>query len=310
MEARIRRLIRWNAAVMVIRANIEHPGLGGHLSTYASAASLYEVGFNHFFRGKDHEGGGDQIFYQGHGTPGHVRALVPRVPLRRGPARQLPPGDARQGRAVVVSAPAADAGLLGVPDGVDGTRPDQRDLPGALQPLPARARHQGHVPAARVVLHRRRRDGRARVDGGAHARVARAARQPDLRRQLQPAASRRSGPRQRQGDPGARVALPRRRLARDQGRLGTRVGSAARARRRRRARRQDEHHDRTASSSATRSPTARTSASTSSGPTRDCGGSSSTCPTPTCSACAAADTTTASCTPRTRSRRSSRARRS
>jgi pyruvate dehydrogenase E1 component len=70
MEARIRRLIRWNAAVMVIRANIEHPGLGGHLSTYASAASLYEVGFNHFFRGKDHEGGGDQIFYQGHGTPG------------------------------------------------------------------------------------------------------------------------------------------------------------------------------------------------------------------------------------------------
>jgi pyruvate dehydrogenase E1 component len=70
MEARIRRLIRWNAAVMVIRANIEHPGLGGHLSTYASSASLYEVGFNHFFRGKDHEGGGDQIFYQGHGTPG------------------------------------------------------------------------------------------------------------------------------------------------------------------------------------------------------------------------------------------------
>jgi pyruvate dehydrogenase E1 component len=70
MEARIRRLIRWNAAVMVLRANITSPGVGGHLSTYASAASLYEVGFNHFFRGKDHAGGGDQIFYQGHGTPG------------------------------------------------------------------------------------------------------------------------------------------------------------------------------------------------------------------------------------------------
>ena len=70
MEARIRRLIRWNAAVMVLRANIRSAGLGGHLSTYASAASLYEIGFNHFFRGKDHEGGGDQIFYQGHGTPG------------------------------------------------------------------------------------------------------------------------------------------------------------------------------------------------------------------------------------------------
>jgi len=70
MEARIRRLIRWNAAVMVLRANIRSAGLGGHLSTYASAASLYEVGFNHFFRGKDHPGGGDQIFYQGHATPG------------------------------------------------------------------------------------------------------------------------------------------------------------------------------------------------------------------------------------------------
>jgi pyruvate dehydrogenase E1 component len=70
MEARIRRLIRWNAAVMVLRANLRSAGLGGHLSTYASAASLYEVGFNHFFRGKDHAGGGDQIFYQGHATPG------------------------------------------------------------------------------------------------------------------------------------------------------------------------------------------------------------------------------------------------
>ncbi len=70
MEARIRRLIRWNAAVMVLRANIRSPGLGGHLSTYASAASLYEVAFNHFFRGKDHPGGGDQIYYQGHATPG------------------------------------------------------------------------------------------------------------------------------------------------------------------------------------------------------------------------------------------------
>ena len=74
MEARIRRLIRWNAAVMVLRANIRSPGLGGHLSTYASAASLYEVGFNHFFRGKDHPGGGDQIYYQGHATPGSTRA--------------------------------------------------------------------------------------------------------------------------------------------------------------------------------------------------------------------------------------------
>ncbi|MCS6885964.1 MAG: pyruvate dehydrogenase (acetyl-transferring), homodimeric type [Acidobacteriota bacterium] len=77
MELRIRRIIRWNAVAMVIRANMQHPGLGGHLSTYASSASLYEVGFNHFFRGKDAEGGGDQIFYQGHAAPGiYSRAFL------------------------------------------------------------------------------------------------------------------------------------------------------------------------------------------------------------------------------------------
>ena len=70
MERRIRRIIRWNAAAMVTRANRRFSGLGGHLSTYASAASLYEVGFNHFFRGPDASGGGDQIFFQGHATPG------------------------------------------------------------------------------------------------------------------------------------------------------------------------------------------------------------------------------------------------
>jgi pyruvate dehydrogenase E1 component len=70
MEKRIRRIVRWNAAIMVVRANTKFSGLGGHLSTYASAASLYEVGFNHFFRGKDDGGSGDQIFYQGHAAPG------------------------------------------------------------------------------------------------------------------------------------------------------------------------------------------------------------------------------------------------
>ncbi len=70
MEGRIRRIIRWNAAAMVHRANIRFPGIGGHLSTYASSASLYEVGFNHFFRGKGTGGSGDQIYYQGHAAPG------------------------------------------------------------------------------------------------------------------------------------------------------------------------------------------------------------------------------------------------
>ncbi|HYU56920.1 MAG TPA: pyruvate dehydrogenase (acetyl-transferring), homodimeric type, partial [Actinomycetota bacterium] len=77
LERRIRRLVRWNAAVMVSRANKHHEGIGGHLSTYASAASLYEVGFNHFFRGKDHAGGGDQVYFQGHGAPGiYARAFL------------------------------------------------------------------------------------------------------------------------------------------------------------------------------------------------------------------------------------------
>jgi pyruvate dehydrogenase E1 component len=70
VEKRIRQIIRWNAAAMVLRANKNWNGIGGHLATYASLASLIEVGFNHFFRGKDDAGGGDQIFFQGHAAPG------------------------------------------------------------------------------------------------------------------------------------------------------------------------------------------------------------------------------------------------
>ena len=77
LERRIRRLIRWNAVAMVLRANSRFSGIGGHLATYASAATLYEVGFNHFFRGKDGDGPGDQIFYQGHAAPGiYARAFL------------------------------------------------------------------------------------------------------------------------------------------------------------------------------------------------------------------------------------------
>jgi len=77
LEKRIRAFVRWNAVVMVARANRRFDGLGGHLSTYASAASLYEVGFNHFFRGKDATGTGDQVFVQGHAAPGiYARAFL------------------------------------------------------------------------------------------------------------------------------------------------------------------------------------------------------------------------------------------
>ena len=77
LERGYRRLLRWNAAMMVHRAQRPGVGVGGHISTYASSASLYEVGFNHFFRGKDAPGGGDQVFFQGHASPGmYARAFL------------------------------------------------------------------------------------------------------------------------------------------------------------------------------------------------------------------------------------------
>ena len=77
IERTYRRWLRWNAAVMVHRAQRPEIGVGGHISTYAGAATLYEVGFNHFFRGPDHPGGGDQVFFQGHASPGmYARAFL------------------------------------------------------------------------------------------------------------------------------------------------------------------------------------------------------------------------------------------
>ena len=77
IEHRIRALIRWNAVAMVLRANAKAPSIGGHLATYASSATLYEVGFNHFFQGKDGDHLGDQVFFQGHASPGiYARAFL------------------------------------------------------------------------------------------------------------------------------------------------------------------------------------------------------------------------------------------
>ena len=94
--------------------------------------------------------------------PRHLRPRVPGGPANRRPARRLPPGaQPSRRRPPVLPAPAADARLLGVPDGVDGPGPDERHLSGPVQPLPARPRHQGHLRPARVGVPRRRRDGRA-----------------------------------------------------------------------------------------------------------------------------------------------------
>ncbi len=79
LERRIRAYIRWNAAVMVVRANTKAEGIGGHLSTFASSASLYEIGFNHFFKGKDSGTPGDHVYFQGHAAPGvYARAFLER----------------------------------------------------------------------------------------------------------------------------------------------------------------------------------------------------------------------------------------
>src|SRR5687767_1702620 len=77
IERRIKSLVRWNALAMVVRANRQSEGIGGHISTYASAATLYEVGFNHFFRGKEAGDDADVIYFQGHASPGiYARAFL------------------------------------------------------------------------------------------------------------------------------------------------------------------------------------------------------------------------------------------
>jgi pyruvate dehydrogenase E1 component len=77
IERRIKSLVRWNALAMVVRANRESDGIGGHISTFASSATLYEIGFNHFFRGKDAGPDADLIYFQGHASPGiYARAYL------------------------------------------------------------------------------------------------------------------------------------------------------------------------------------------------------------------------------------------
>ena len=77
IERRIKSIIRWNAMAMVVGANKQESGIGGHISTYASAATLYEIGFNHFFKGRGDGASGDQVYFQGHASPGiYARAYL------------------------------------------------------------------------------------------------------------------------------------------------------------------------------------------------------------------------------------------
>ena len=96
MERRIKSLIRWNALAMVMRANKVEEGIGGHISTFASAATLYEVGFNHFFRAQTEDGDRDIVYFQGHSAPGiYARAFLEgRLPIEKleNFRRELKPG--------------------------------------------------------------------------------------------------------------------------------------------------------------------------------------------------------------------------
>ena len=174
---------------------------------------------------------GDLIYFPG---PRLARRLCARLsgrPAQRRAPQEFPPRAARAAGAFVLSAPVADAGFLELSHrlawGWGRSTPSTRRAScgtwrtAACIP-PTRAQHLG-IPG-------RRRNGRAGIHGLAHAGLAREARQPDLRHQLQPAAAGRAGARQRQGDSGAGSGLPRRRLERDQGDLGRRLGRPAGAR--------------------------------------------------------------------------------
>ena len=91
LERKIKSINRWNAMAMVARAN-KTTNVGGHIATFASAATLYEVGFNHFFRGRTPDSHGDVIYFQGHASPGPYARAFPRRPAERATAQEFPPG--------------------------------------------------------------------------------------------------------------------------------------------------------------------------------------------------------------------------
>jgi hypothetical protein len=125
IERRIKSICRWNAMAMVVYGNKVSDGLGGHISSYASMATLYEVGYNHFFRGGDDGQLGRPGLFPG---PRHARQLRPRLPRRPAlgeASPELPPRARRGRRAVLLPASVPDAGLLAVPDRLHGPRPDQ-----------------------------------------------------------------------------------------------------------------------------------------------------------------------------------------
>ena len=140
LEHKLRSLVRWNAMAMVVRANKESSELGGHIASFASAATLYDVGFNHFFRAANDSFGGDLVYFQGHSAPGiYARAYL------EGRISEEQMNNFRQevgGKGLSsYPHPVAHAGLLAVSDRIHGAGSDHGDLPGALHALPEGPRH-------------------------------------------------------------------------------------------------------------------------------------------------------------------------
>ncbi len=205
IEERLASLMRWNALAMVVRANQAYGELGGHIASYASAADLFEAGFNHFFRAREGTGPGqhrgDLVFFQPHSAPGvyaraYLEGRLTEHDLQHYRQEITAPAAGAQGLSSYPH-PLAHARLLAVPHGLHGHRPDQQHLPRALHALPHApqpARLPGQESVGRI---RRWRDGRARKHERIDARRARGAGQPRLGGQLQPAAARWPGARQR-----------------------------------------------------------------------------------------------------------------
>ena len=224
IEHKLRSIIRWNAVAIILRANKESSELGGHIASFQSAATLYDIGFGHFWHAPTDSHGGDLIYVQGHCSPGiYARAFL------EGRLTEEQLLDYRQetdGKGISsYPHPWLMPDFWQFPTVSMGLGPlmaiyQARFLKYLAEPRPRRdAQPQG------LGVHGRRRDGRAGIARRDFARRPRESRQPDLRHQLQPAAARRPGARQRQDHPGARKRLPRRRLERHQGGVGLAAGT-------------------------------------------------------------------------------------
>ena len=134
---------------MVLRANKESSELGGHIASFQSAATLYDVGFNHFWHAPTEDHGGDLVYFQGHSSPGFYARAFLEGRLTEEQLRPVPPGGRRR-RPVVVPAPLADARLLAVPDRVDGAGAADGDLPGPVPEVPGRPRAWPTRPTGKV----------------------------------------------------------------------------------------------------------------------------------------------------------------